>query len=137
MIDTPQFRNDLVRYYAEISDLDREVGLVENALAVNGQKDNTIFIFTSEHGAGMPFAKFTTYDAGLKVSFIMRWPNKINADTKSDALIQYVDVVPTLLELANKQAPENIDGKSFKKVIFNPDLPHRDLVYGVHTTRNI
>ena len=137
MIDTPQFRNDLVRYYAEISDLDREVGLVENALAANGQKDNTIFIFTSEHGAGMPFAKFTTYDAGLKVAFIMRWPNKINADTKSDALIQYVDVVPTLLELANKQAPENIDGKSFKKVIFNPDLPHRDLVYGVHTTRNI
>ena len=137
MIDTPQFRNDLVRYYAEISDLDREVGLVENALVANGQKDNTIFIFTSEHGAGMPFAKFTTYDAGLKVAFIMRWPNKINADTKSDALIQYVDVVPTLLELANKQAPENIDGKSFKKVIFNPDLPHRDLVYGVHTTRNI
>ena len=137
MIDTPQFRNDLVRYYAEISDLDREVGLVEKALAANGQKDNTIFIFTSEHGAGMPFAKFTTYDAGLKVAFIMRWPNEINADTKSDALIQYVDVVPTLLELANKQAPENIDGKSFKKVIFNPDLPHRDLVYGVHTTRNI
>lgn len=137
MIDTPQFRNDLVRYYAEISDLDREVGLVENALKATGQKDNTIFIFTSEHGAGMPFAKFTTYDAGLKVAFIIRWPNKINANTRSDALIQYVDVVPTLLELANKQAPKNIDGKSFKTVILNPDLPHRDLVFGVHTTRNI
>ena len=75
LIDTPQFRNDLVRYYAEISDLDNEVGLVDDLLDQHNLVDNTIFVFASEQGAGMPFAKFTTYDAGLKTAFIMRWPN--------------------------------------------------------------
>ena len=137
MVDTPQFRNDLVRYYAEISDLDHEVGLVNLALEKYNQKDETIFIFTSEHGAGMPFAKFTTYDAGLKVAFIMRWPQSIVANTKSDSLIQYVDVVPTLIELIGGEAPINIDGRSFKNTIYDPKLSHRDFVFGVHTTRNI
>ena len=65
----------------------------------------------------MPFAKFTTYDAGLKTAFIMRWPNHIESDTRSDALVQYVDVVPTLMEAAGQDAPSGIDGRSFYPVI--------------------
>ena len=115
MIDTPQFRNDLVRYYAEISDLDREVGLVENALAANGQKDNTIFIFTSEHGAGMPFAKFTTYDAGLKVAFIMRWPNKINATQKVMLLFSMLMLCRHFWNLQTSKLPKILMVRALKK----------------------
>ena len=137
LIDTPQFRNDLVRYYAEISDLDNEVGLVDDLLDQHNLVDNTIFVFASEQGAGMPFAKFTTYDAGLKTAFIMRWPNHIESDTRSDALVQYVDVVPTLMEAVGQAAPSGIDGRSFYPVIKDNSREHRDYVYGVQTTRNI
>ena len=137
LVDTPEFRKNLVRYYAEISDLDNEVGLVDKVLEAAGVSENTLFIFTSEHGAGMPFAKFTTYDAGLKTAFIVRWPGRTDSGSTSDAMIQYVDVLPTLIEAVGGDVPNNIDGESFLEILSGETAHHRDYVYGIHTTRNI
>jgi len=137
LVDSPDFRKSMVNYYAEITDLDSEFGLVDEVLKRNNEYSDTITIFTSEQGSGMPFAKYTTYDAGLKTAFMMRWPEKIKAGSVSNAMIQYVDVVPTLIELAGGKVPSNIDGQSFISVLQGIKNEHREYSYGIHTTRNV
>lgn len=135
--DTKSLRFRLSKYLAEVTDLDREVGLLENEVEKLDIKDNTIFIFTSEQGASLPYGKWTNYDAGLRNAFIIRWPNRIVAGTSTDAMIEYIDVVPTLTDLASGTVPENLDGKSFKPVLQGKSTKHKDHVYGIQTSMNI
>ncbi|MGB1340658.1 MAG: sulfatase-like hydrolase/transferase, partial [Cycloclasticus pugetii] len=71
--DTPGLRHRLSQYLAEVTDLDREVGLLEAEIEKLGIKNETIFIFTSEQGSSLPFGKWTNYDSGLQTAFIIRW----------------------------------------------------------------
>ena len=59
-----------------------------------------MFLFLSEQGAGLPYAKYNLYDPGIRSAAIARWPGQIKANSESDALASYVDVVPTFIELA-------------------------------------
>ncbi len=149
MVDCKETRADLKRYYAEITYADSLLGVALDYLEESGKVDNTIVIFTSEQGSSFPFAKWTLYDLGLKTAFIVRWPGKIQPGSHNDALTQYVDVIPTLLEAAGATT-ENIntgiadangyngfDGKSFLDVMLGNQGEHRDYVYGIHTTRGI
>jgi uncharacterized sulfatase len=135
--DTPELRQQLSRYLAEVTDLDREVGLIEADIEKLGIKNNTIFIFTSEQGSAFPFAKWTTYDNGLKTAFIIRWPTKIKAGSVSNAMIEYVDVIPTLTDAVSNTVPKNLDGKSFKSVLMGQKSEHKDYVYGIQTSFNV
>ena len=135
--DTPGLRHRLSQYLAEVSDLDREVGLIDDEIEKLGIKNNTIFIFTSEQGSSLPFGKWTNYDAGLRNAFIIRWPNKIDADISTDAMIEYVDIIPTLTDLATNTIPENLDGKSFKAVLEGHATGHKTHVFGIQTSLNI
>ena len=137
MYDNQQTRIALADYYAEVTDFDRELATVDHAVSLAKKKDDTIFIYTSEQGAQFPFGKWTCYDIGLHVGFVMRWPNHIAANTQSDALVQYVDVVPTLLELCDIQIPADLDGRSFANVVLGRKDQHQRYVFGVHTTRGI
>ena len=102
-IDTPQTRAALSRYYAEITDFDRELGECMAAVKQHGREEDTIFIYTSEQGAQFPGGKWTCYDMGLHVAMVVRWPRQVRAGSLSDAMVQYVDVVPTLLAAAGGQ----------------------------------
>ena len=135
--DTPALRQKLSKYLAEVTDLDREVGLLEQEIEKLGIKNDTIFIFTSEQGSALPFAKWTNYDNGLKTAFIIRWPNKIKANTVVDAMIEYVDVIPTLTDIVSQSVPKNLDGTSFKSVLLGEKSQHKDYVYGIQTSFNI
>ncbi len=147
--DTPLTRKQMSSYFAEITYLDSLVGVCLDMVDRSGQKQNTIVIFTSEQGSSFPFGKWTNYDQGLKTAFIARWPGKIKPGTRSSAMTQYVDVVPTLVDLVGGK-PETIntgtkdangktgfDGKSFKEVLTGKTISFRDYVFGVHTTRGI
>ncbi|MBQ77656.1 MAG: sulfatase atsG [Cellvibrionales bacterium] len=135
--DTPSLRHRLSKYLAEVSDLDREVGLVDDELDKLGIKNDTIFIFTSEQGNSLPFGKWTNYDAGLRNAFIIRWPNKIKANVSTDAMIEYVDIIPTLTDLATNSIPDKLDGESFKAVLQGQATEHKTHVFGVQTSLNI
>ncbi|MEE3240866.1 MAG: sulfatase [Pseudomonadota bacterium] len=135
--DTSSLRQRLSKYLAEVTDLDREVGLVDSEISKLGIKNDTILIFTSEQGNSLPFGKWTNYDAGLRNAFIIRWPYKINANVITDAMIEYVDVIPTLTDLATNTIPDNLDGKSFKAVLQGQELKHKTHVFGVQTSHNI
>ena len=101
-------------------------------LEEEGIKDNTIVIFTSEQGAQFPFCKWTNWDNGVHTGFIVRWPGTIKANTRTNALIQYADVLPTLLEAVGGKADESMDGSSFLQVLQGTKEIHREFAYFMH-----
>ena len=146
LVDTKETRSALVRYYAEITYADSLVGNCMNIVDRNNNKDNTLFIFASEHGSSLPFGKWTCYNMGLKSAFIARWPKVIKPSTRTGILAQYIDVLPTLYEAAggnpkslkgNKENTMSIDGSSFFATLKGKDAEIRNYVYGVQTTRGI
>ena len=150
LVDCPETREQLTKYYAEITYLDGQLGRCLDMVERAGQRDNTLVIFTSEQGASFPSGgKWTCYDTGLKTAFIARWPGRVAAGSRTDALAQYVDVVPTLIEAAGGRSEsvetgrpdahgdKGFDGGSFLPVLLGRTDRHRDHVYGAHTTRGI
>jgi uncharacterized sulfatase len=91
-------------------------------------------IYTSDHGAQFPFHKWTCYEAGLRVPLVVRWPGRVEAGGVSDALVDFVDVLPTLVELAGGDPPADLDGRSFVPVLRGETRVHHEYVYGMHTT---
>ncbi len=147
MADTPETRAELVKYYAEISELDREFGLFLEFVEDSGKADNTIVIFTSEQGSSIPFGgKWSCYENGLKTAWIMRWPGKIKPGTRTSAQTQYVDFAPTMIEIAGGDPTKasagipdadgkiTMDGKSFLSVMTGKSKKLRNHVFGCHTT---
>jgi uncharacterized sulfatase len=148
-VDTPETRKALCKYYAEITDFDREVGECMQHVAGAGAERDTIFLYTSEQGAQFPHGKWTCYDVGLRTALVVRWPGKVTPGSTTDAMVQYVDVVPTLIEAAggdpttidtgcpDARGDRGFDGRSFLAVLLGKADAHRDVVFGAHTTRGI
>ena len=138
LVDTDVTREAMARYYAEITYMDDQVGQVLQSLEVTGQADETIVIFLSEQGSNFPHAKWTAYDAGLRSAILVRWPGVVEAGSVSKAMIQYVDVLPTLIDAAGG-APEeyDFDGRSFLAVLKSQQKEHRTHAFGVQTSRGI
>ena len=137
LVDTEKTRENYVNYLAEIQQLDSDVGKVDALIKKYGLEKNTVFIFTSEQGHSFPFAKWTCYDAGLHTGFIVRWDGVTKPGTTTNALCEYVDVTPTLVDIAGGKTPKDLDGKSFLNVIKGKTQKFKDYVYAVHTTRGI
>ena len=137
LVDTPETRQALADYYFEVTELDKEVGLCLDLLDRHGLADTTMTIYTSEQGAQFPHGKWSCYDLGLQVQFIVRWPGRVEAGSTSSAMISYVDFVPTAIDLAGGELPDVLDGKSLLPVLTGKTDRLHDRVYGVHTTRGI
>lgn len=131
--DTPVSREAFSRYLAEITYMDSQVGELLRALAETGRDEDTLVLFSSEQGSQWPGNKWTNWDTGLHTALIARWPGHVPAGARTDALVQYADVLPTLLELAGGAAEKGeFDGTSFLAVLLGKTDEHRDYVYGVH-----
>lgn len=152
LIDTPDTRKQISQYYAEVEMLDAEVGMLLETLNKLDQADNTLVLFTSEQGAAhLPFGgKWTCWDHGLKTALIARLPGTIKPGTRTNAMVQYIDIVPTLIDIAGGDAKtadtgidhptkdtRGFDGISFANVLTGKANTHRDTVYGIHTTNGI
>ena len=132
-VDNAQTRNEFCRYLAEIQVLDDEVGKVMAALNETGNLDNTLVIFLGEQGPQMPFGKWTCYNYGQHSALIARYPAQIAQNTvNSSALVQYEDVLPTLIDFAGGEPIEGLDGTSFLDVLFGKNTEHREWAYGIH-----
>jgi uncharacterized sulfatase len=136
-VDTAETRKHLVNYFAEVKDLDNSVGKVIALLDKLKMRKNTLLIFVSEQGIAMPFAKWTCYDSGLQSAFLARWPGRIEAGSVSDAMIEYVDILPTFVEAAGATPAEVLEGESFLPVLMGQRQHHKDYVYALQTTRGI
>lgn len=133
MADTKDTREDFCKYLAEIEVLDYHIGKLLDLLEKSGKAENTLIIFTSEQGAQMPGVKWTNWDVGVHTGFVAKWPGKIKPGQRTDALIQYCDVLPTLLDIAGgNSSDEAFDGTSFLPVLKGKSEEHREYVYFMH-----
>lgn len=132
LVDTPATRKLLARYYTDITKMDANVGELMEILKKNRMDDNTIMMFTADQGPQLPFGKWTLYDYGVQVPFIVRWPNHITPGSHTDALVSHVDIIPTLLEIVGAEMPDDLDGRSFYQVLKSPDGPHRETVFAAN-----
>ncbi len=99
--DTLECRAELAQYCQAVSRIDRGVGRLIDILKSTGHWDNTLFLFTSDHGMAFPGAKTSVYEAGLRVPFLVRNPYQPLKETvRSDALVSLLDITPTLVDFA-------------------------------------
>ena len=137
LVDTPRVREDFSKYLAEITYYDSQVGEIVELLEKHKLADNTMVMVVSEQGNAFPFAKWTCYDHGLQSAMIVRWPGKVKAGSETDAMVEYVDVTPTFIDVAGGKPIAPVDGKSFLPVLRGKTDAHKEHVFGIMTTRGI
>ncbi len=122
-------------YYAMIELLDNQLGRIVAALEDSGQIDNTIIVFMSDHGEllgdhGLLYKGCRFFEGLVHVPMIISWPGRVAARLQSDALVELVDIAPTLLEAAGLEVPEAMQGKSLLPILTGTAPPghHKDLV---------
>ncbi len=137
LIDTKDTREAYAKYLAEISYFDRQVGQILQLIEKHGIENHTLVMVLGEHGSLFPFEKWTCYDAGLRSAMVVRYPGMVEAGTTTQAMVEYVDVLPTFLDLADIQPVAPLDGRSFKPVLTGQKNDHKQYVFGVQTTLGI
>jgi arylsulfatase A-like enzyme len=125
----------IAAYYAMIKLIDDQLGRIITALEKTGQHDNTLVIFTSDHGEtlgdhGLIQKGCRFYEGLVRVPLIFSWPGHVKSGQKSDALIELRDIAPLLLELAGIEVPERMQPRSLLPILSGDHPPdeHRDFV---------
>lgn len=132
--DSEGHREYTARYYASIAEKEREFDALLKLLDKHGLVENTIVFYSDDHGQAR--GKFTVYDSGLNVAFMVRWPGKVKPG-RTDALASFTDFVPTAIELAGGKVPAGLDGRSLLPVLEGRSKSHHEYVYGVTHNQGI
>lgn len=111
--DTRTTQRDLWKVYNNIGEMDDQLGAIIRQLREDGELENTIIFFYGDHGGPLPRQKRLIYDSGLHAPLIIRFPDKMNAGTKDEQLISFIDLAPTILSLAGIEPPEYMQGQAF------------------------
>jgi N-sulfoglucosamine sulfohydrolase len=130
--DTPEVREELALFHGSVKLLDENVGLMLDCLKEQGLEDNTIVVFTTDHGAAIPRAKSTLFEAGIRTTAIMKGPGIPKGKTYYE-LINNIDLLPTLLELADGEASDKVQGKSFLGLLQDKDYVPRQEIFAERT----
>jgi arylsulfatase A-like enzyme len=112
--NAPESDTDFAALQGMIRSMDEAVGVILAALAKAGLAEDTLVVFTTDHGLAMPRAKCTLYDPGISTALLVRWPAQgISGGRRYAELISHVDILPTLLEAVGLPVPGNLHGQSF------------------------
>ena len=128
-------RSLIAAYYAMIKLIDDQLGRILDELESSGQRDNTIIIFTSDHGEtlgdhGLILKGCRFYEGLTRVPLILSWRGAFEQGLVSPALVELSDVAPTLLDVCGLAVPEYMTGKSLLPILSGAASPdkHRDFV---------
>ncbi|HHH76593.1 MAG TPA: hypothetical protein ENL03_06180 [Phycisphaerae bacterium] len=126
--DVPFLREKLADFQGSILYMDAQIGRLRDAIDRMGYRDNTILMFTTDHGIDNLRAKGTLYDSGVEVSLLMQLPVASHNGVAVDELIQHIDIAPTLLNAAGIDVPTDMQGKSFWPLLIGESYqPHTEL----------
>jgi arylsulfatase A-like enzyme len=128
-----QWRYYLYNYYRQVEMLDATVGRILDALESSPHADNTMVIFTSDHGEGAAHhqhvEKWYPYDEALKVPLVVSCPGRIESDYRDQQhLVTGIDIVSTLCDYAGIPAPPNARGSSLRPLLERKNVESRDFV---------
>ena len=137
-IRTPEEHNAKIakaKYYAMIAQIDDQFGRILKSLDETGQRENTVIIFTSDHGEslgdhGLMYKGCRFYEGLVRVPLIFSWPGHFVENKQSDALVEMMDLSATLLELAGAPIPDYFQGKSLLSILSGASdgSDHREFV---------
>jgi arylsulfatase A-like enzyme len=133
--DTPEVRQDWAQYYDVVSEADADAGKRLKELSDAGLAEETIVFYYADHGSGMPRNKRWPYNSGLQAPLIVYIPEKFKhlappeykAGGRSDRLVSFVDLAPTVLSLAGLKPAEWMQGHAF---MGKHQAPPQPFVYG-------
>jgi arylsulfatase A-like enzyme len=130
-----EVRATIAAYYACVTFLDTQLGLVLDALEQTGLADKTIVVFFSDHGFHLGehghWSKYTLFELSTRVPMIVRIPGNPANGSRCDEIVELVDFVPTLGELLEMPVPKNLEGTSFAPLIFQPSRPWKQAAFSV------
>lgn len=131
--DAPEVRADVAAFKASARSLDHGVGMVLGALDAAGLDDDTIVIFTTDHGLPFPGAKATLYDRGIGVTLIVRGPGAFGGGRVIDAMVSQIDLYPTICEHLGLERPGFLEGVSLLPLLRGEVDQVRDEVFAGST----
>ena len=122
-------------YYAMITWIDENIGRVREALGQNGFADNTLIVFTTDHGEfcfehGMYKKDLVLLESLLHVPLLVHFPNKLKPRVMNESFMEEVDVMPTILDLLDIDVPFGVQGRSAVDSLRSKNEQHKDQVYG-------
>ncbi len=131
--DCPEVRADVAAFKASARSLDHGVGMVLNQLDASGLMDDTLIIFTTDHGMPFPGAKATLYDRGLGVMLILRGPEPFNGGRVIDGLVSHIDIYPTVCEYLGIERPPFLQGVSLLELLRGESTSAREEIFAGST----
>ena len=134
LADVPDLRQDMAEFQGAVKRLDDGLGDILKALDEAGVTDDTIFVFTTDHGIDVPRAKGTCFDPGIEVFLLMCYPNGGWARGLAvDDMVSQVDLLPTLLEACDIDRSSNLAGQSFLPLLVGGSYAEREIVFAEKT----
>ena len=131
-----QSRRQRRHYLANVTQIDEQLGLLIDALEARGVLDNTVIIFTSDHGDCLGdhghSQKWTMYDPSVRVPAIVWGPGRVAADQQLDGLTAMMDLGPTVLELAGVEVPPWMEARSLTSALAGEPYAGREYVFSEH-----
>ena len=115
--DIEDIRRDIASLNILVRRVDEKVGEILRAVDDAGLRDDTLIVFTTDHGVAFPGAKATLFDPGIEISMLMRGPGGFEGGKRIDALLSNLDFAPTILDLCGIPIPTKMQGKSMLPVI--------------------
>ena len=138
LVPTGPLLKTVAQYYRAIQRVDWYVGRILGLLEEHGHAENTLVIFSADHGPShLLRGKLTSGEFGLRVPFIVRWPGQVRKPgTRSKELVSFVDLYPTFVDAAGLEIPEHLPGYSILPVLKGDESPRQYLYSGfvAHTT---
>jgi choline-sulfatase len=122
----------MAAYATSAEFLDKNVGLVLAALDSSAHANNTLVIFTSDHGYMLGqhgrFEKHCCFEPAVRAALLMRFPSLIRPGRATSALVELIDLAPTILELCGVAVPANLHGRSLTALLRGQTAAHREWV---------
>jgi N-sulfoglucosamine sulfohydrolase len=107
-----EIENGLKDYPANNWTTDKQFEWYMNILDKSGKRENTVIIYVSDNGSNTPRSKYTLYEPGVHIPMIVSWPGKTEPNSICDALVDFADVMPTLMAINGKDPLKEMDGKN-------------------------
>ncbi len=131
-----QLHRQRAHYYANVTMIDTQVGHIVDALEARGVLDNTLIIFTSDHGDCLNdhghSQKWNMYEQSVHVPAVICWPGKIREGQRIAELVSLMDFAPTILQAADVPVPDWMEARSLADLLFQAEAPERDRVFAEH-----
>lgn len=120
-------------YHTSVEFLDKNVGLVLDALDRSGERENTLVVFTGDHGYLLGhhgrFEKHCSFEEAIRAPLVIVPPGQVEPNRQTSALVEFIDIAPTILEYCGVTTPGTVQGRSLVPLLSGKATGHRDTVF--------